>query len=237
MNPTMIEPRPTILVIEDEPSVRKFLRTLLSSQRYDVVEATNASQGVQRTATDQPDLIILDLGLPDLDGVELTRRIREWSTTPILVVSARGKEQEKVIALDAGADDYVTKPFSVPELLARIRVALRHIAAGEEQESIPVFDNGQIRVDFAARTVTARGATVRLTRNEYKLLTALIKNVGKVLTHQQLLKEVRGAAVSKDETHYVRVYMNQLRRKLEEDSARPQFLLTEPGLGYRLQGV
>src|SRR5439155_16921658 len=184
-------------------------------------------------ATSLPDLIILDLGLPDLDGVELTRRLREWSAVPIIVISARGKEQDKVVALDAGADDYLTKPFGVPELLARIRVVLRHLAATNSETGEAVFAVAQLRVDLARRLVTTDGKDVHLTPNEFKLLTTLIKHAGKVLTHRQLLKEVWGPS-SSDESHYLRVYMNQLRQKIEPDPSRPRYLQTERGVGYRL---
>jgi two-component system KDP operon response regulator KdpE len=225
--------KPTILVIEDEPPLQKFLRLTLTSQNYNVIEATTAEQGLRHAATSQPDLIILDLGLPDMDGVELTHRLREWSAIPILIVSARGKEQDKVVALDAGADDYLTKPFGVAELLARVRVALRHLAAANPETGEPVFEVGSLRVDLAHREISAGGKPVHLTPNEFKLLSVLIKHAGKVLTHRQLLKEVWGPG-SADEAHYVRVYMNQLRQKLEADAARPKYLLTEPGVGYRL---
>ena len=228
----MTESQPTILVIEDEDPIRKFLRVSLSAQGYRLVESTTARDGLLQAASAQPDLIILDLGLPDMDGVELTRRIREWSKVPILIVSARGKEQDKVVALDAGADDYLTKPFGLSELLARMRVALRHTSAtriGGE----PLFENGTLRVDLARREVHIAGRPLHLTPNEYRLLALLVKYAGRVLTHRQLLKEVWGPG-SSQETHYLRVYMNQLRQKIEADPAQPRFLLTEPGVGYRL---
>jgi two-component system KDP operon response regulator KdpE len=229
----MPAPRPKILVIEDEPPLQKFLRVTLGTQDYDVIEATTGEQGLSRAATEQPDLIILDLGLPDTDGVEVTRRVREWSAIPIIVVSARGKEQDKVVALDAGADDYLTKPFGVPELLARVRATLRRVAAADGESGEPVFQVGPLRVDLARREVTVAGERIHLTPNEFKLLTVLVKNAGKVLTHRHLLKEVWGPG-SADESHYLRVYMNQLRQKIEADAARPKYLLTEPGVGYRL---
>jgi two-component system KDP operon response regulator KdpE len=224
---------PTILVIEDDPPLQKFLRVTLGTQDYNVIEAANGEQGLRHAATAQPDLIILDLGLPDIDGVEITKRLRQWSAVPIIVVSARGKEQDKVVALDAGADDYLTKPFGVGELLARVRVALRHLAAVNTDTGQPVFEVGTLRVDLASRQVTVNGIQVHHTPNEFRLLTVLVKNAGRVLTQRQLLKEVWGPG-SGDETHYLRVYMNQLRQKLEADAARPKFLLTEPGVGYRL---
>jgi two-component system KDP operon response regulator KdpE len=232
---SMPELRPTILVIEDEPPLKKFLRITLESQNYKVIEATQAAEGIQQAANQTPDLIILDLGLPDADGVEVTRRVREWSAIPIIVVSARGKEQDKVIALDAGADDYLTKPFGVGELLARVRVALRHLAAVKPGTSDPVFELGSLKVNLAHRLVTVDERDVHLTPNEFKLLSILVKNAGKVLTHRQLLNDVWGPG-SGNETHYVRVYMNQLRQKLEADPTRPKYLMTEPGVGYRLRG-
>ena len=229
----MSENKTTILVIEDEQPLQKFLRATLRSQDYVVLEATTGQAGLGRAAADRPDLIILDLGLPDIDGTEVTRRIREWTATPIIVVSARGKEQDKVAALDAGADDYLTKPFGVGELLARIRVVLRHLAAVNADTGEAVFEVGALRVDLAKHEVTVAGAVVHLTPNEFKLLTVLAKNAGKVLTHRHLLKEIWGPG-AEAEAHYLRVYMNQLRQKLEADAARPRYLLTEPGVGYRL---
>jgi two-component system KDP operon response regulator KdpE len=222
-----------ILVVEDEPPLQKFLRVTLESQNYRVVEATRGEHGLRHAAMSQPDLIILDLGLPDLDGIEVTRRLREWSKIPIIVVSARGKEQDKIDALDAGADDYLTKPFAVGELLARVRVALRHMASANPETGDPTFTVGDLHVDLLRRKVTARGHDVHLTPNEFKLLATLVKHAGMVVTHRQLLKEVWGPG-SADQSHYVRVYMNQLRQKLEQDSARPKYLLTEQGVGYRL---
>jgi two-component system, OmpR family, KDP operon response regulator KdpE len=230
----MAELHPTILVIEDEPPLKKFLRITLESQNYKVIEATRGEEGIRHAAISQPDLIILDLGLPDIDGVEVARRLREWSAIPIIVVSARGKEQDKVVALDAGADDYLTKPFGVGELLARVRVAMRHLAVANPDSADPVFELGALKVDLARREVTVGGRAIHLTPNEFKLLSMLVKNAGKVLTHRQLLHEVWGPG-SGNETHYVRVYMNQLRQKLEADATRPIYLLTEPGVGYRLK--
>ena len=229
----MSEPRPTILVIEDEPPLQKFLRVTLESQQYNVIEATRGEEGLRHAAVGQPDLVILDLGLPDVDGIEVTRRLREWSSIPIIIVSARGKEQDKVVALDAGADDYLTKPFGVGELLARVRVALRHTAAANQETGDPVFEIGGLHADLARREITVDGKPVHLTPNEFRLLSVLVKNAGMVMTHRQLLREVWGPG-SGEETHYVRVYMNQLRQKLEADSSRPRYLLTEPGVGYRL---
>ncbi len=224
---------PTILVIDDEPPIRKFLRVTLSANGYAVVEAETGRLGLIAAASRQPDLIVLDLGLPDMDGVDLTKQVREWSAVPIIVVSARGREQDKVVALDAGADDYLTKPFAVGELLARVRVALRHASRANADTGDPTFAVGDLRVDLLHRLVTVAERPVHLTPNEYRLLTVLVKHAGMVLTHQQLLKEVWGAG-SSQEHHYLRVYMNQLRQKLEADPSRPKYLLTEVGVGYRL---
>ena len=188
-------PKPTVLVIEDDPQLQKFLRVSLASQNYKVVEALTGESGLRHAANDQPDLIILDLGLPDIDGVELTRRIREWSAIPIIIVSARGREQDKVVALDAGGDDYLTKPFGVSELLARVRVVLRHLATAKADTGEPVFETGDLRVDLARRDVTLRGQPVHLTPNEFRLLATLIKNAGKVMTHRQLLNQVYGIVI------------------------------------------
>lgn len=229
----MAEPKPTILVIEDEPPLQKFLRVTLDSQGYKVIEAVTGESGVRHAANDQPDLIILDLGLPDIDGLEVTRRVREWSSIPIIIISARGKEQDKVAALDAGADDYLTKPFGVAELMARVRVALRHLAATKQPAGDPVFLVGQLRVDLSRREVTVDSKTIHLSPNEFRLLATLVKHAGMVMTHRQLLHEVWGPG-SGNETHYLRVYMNQLRQKLELDPTQPRYLLTETGVGYRL---
>ena len=230
----MAQLRPTILVIEDDPAVRKFLRVTLSTQDYQVVEASRGDEGIRHAATSRPDLIILDLGLPDMDGTEVARRLREWCTTPIIVVSARGKEQEKVVALDAGADDYLTKPFGVAELLARVRVVLRRLAARTQDTPQPVFELGELHVDLSLREVSVNGRNIHLTPNEFKLLALLIENAGRVMTHQQLLRGVWGPGTD-EENHYVRVYMNQLRQKLESDPSRPRYFVTELGVGYRLR--
>jgi two-component system KDP operon response regulator KdpE len=226
---------PTVLVIDDEPPIRKFLRVTLAANGYVVAEAETGRMGLIAVASRHPDLIVLDLGLPDMDGVDVTRQVREWSTVPIIVVSARGKEQDKVVALDAGADDYLTKPFAVGELLARVRVALRHAARAKADTGEPTFAVGDLRVDLLHRQVTLAGVPVHVTPNEYRLLTVLVKHAGMVLTHHQLLREVWGAG-SSQEHHYLRVYMNQLRQKLEADPSRPKYLLTEVGVGYRLVG-
>jgi len=224
---------PVVVVIEDELQIRRFLRPTLVSQGYRVVEAATGEEGVLQSATRQPDIVILDLGLPDMDGLEVIRRLREWTTVPVIILSARGQERDKIAALDAGADDYVAKPFAVGELLARMRVALRHAARSTREPTDSTFAVGAIRVDLARRHVFVGDIEVHLTRTEYKLLATLIRHAGKVLTHRQLLQEVWGPPYA-DQTHYLRVYMGQLRHKLEADPARPRFLLTEPGVGYRL---
>ncbi len=224
---------PLVLLIEDEPAMRRFLRAALGGHGYRLVEAETGVAGLTEAATRNPEVILLDLGLPDMDGLEVTRRIREWTSTPVIVISARGQERDKVAALDAGADDYLTKPFGVEELLARMRVALRRAAATGGPEE-PVFVVGGIHVDQANRQVFVEGVETRLTPTEYRLLTALIRHAGKVLTHRQLLKEAWGPAYQA-ETQYLRVYMGQLRHKLEPDPARPRYLVTEPGVGYRLR--
>ncbi len=230
----MTEHGPTILVIEDEPQIRRFLRATLAANGYRLVEATTAQEGLTEAATRQPDLVILDLGLPDLDGLEVTRRLREWTSMPIIVLSARGQESDKIAALDAGADDYVTKPFGVGELLARMRVALRHAMRTSQEPEPSVFTIGDLHVDMAQRRVFLDAQEVHLTPIEYRLLTTLIRHAGKVLTHRQLLNEVWGPGYAQA-THYLRVYMGQLRHKLEANPARPRYFLTEPGVGYRLQ--
>ena len=222
-----------VLVVDDEPQVLRFLRASLGAHGYRLVEATTGEQALVEAATRAPELVLLDLGLPDLDGVDVARRLREWSRVPIVVLSARGQENDKILALDAGADDYLTKPFGTGELLARMRVALRHadrVAAGLGDSAV---ETGDLRVDLAARRVLVKGVEVRLTRTEFNLLAALAKHAGKVLTHRQLLQEVWGPG-SAGQSHYLRVYMGQLRHKLEEDAARPRYLLTETGVGYRL---
>ena len=223
---------PLALVIEDEAPVRGFLRAALEANGYRLVETATAREGLAQAAGRRPDVVLLDLGLPDGDGIDLTRRLREWATTPIIVISARGRDADKVAALDAGADDYLTKPFSIEELLARMRVALRHAASGGAAQ--PVFLAGDLAVDQAKRLVTVRGAEVHLTPTEYRLLAALVKHAGKVLTHKQLLHEVWGVHTTTT-TQALRVYMNQLRHKIEAEPARPRLLITEPGVGYRLR--
>jgi two-component system KDP operon response regulator KdpE len=219
-------------VVEDDVQIRRFLRAGLEACGYELCEVDSGQRALAEAASRAPDLVVLDLGLPDMDGVEIVRRLREWSTVPILVLSARAREHDKIAALDAGADDYLTKPFGMGELLARIRVALRHRnASGDPGTS--VFECGGLRVDLGARRVTRSGTEVHLTPIEYRLLSELIRHADKVVTHRQLLKEVWGPAYV-ERSHYLRVHMAALRQKLETDSARPRFLLTEAGVGYRL---
>jgi two-component system, OmpR family, KDP operon response regulator KdpE len=225
---------PKILLIEDEPEIRRFLRVSLTDKGYQISEATNGAEGLQLAASKSPDVVILDLGLPDMDGKDVARQLREWSSVPIIILSARDQEMDKIDALDIGADDYLTKPFGIMELLARIRVALRHSAKTAGEANDPIFTAGTLRVDMASRLVTVDGAEVHLTPIEYKILLMLVKNAGKVVTQQTLLRDVWGPGYAK-ESHYVRVYMGQLRHKLESDPARPQFIITEPGVGYRLK--
>jgi two-component system KDP operon response regulator KdpE len=222
---------PIIVLIEDEPQIRRFLRATLGSQGYRLFEATTGADGLVEVASRQPDVVIVDLGLPDIDGLEVIRRLREWSTVPVIVLSAREQEADKVVALDLGADDYVSKPFGADELLARVRVALRHKAGVAHEEA--VFTTGELKVDLGRRRVFVRDQEVKLTPTEYRLLTTLVRSAGRVLTHRQLLREVWGPDQT-EEAHYLRVYMAQLRRKIEADPARPRYLLTESGVGYRL---
>jgi len=224
--------RSTILVVEDEPEIRRFLRTSLGAEGYRVVEAESGARGAIDASTHKPDLAIVDLGLPDLDGVEVIRRIRAWSPMPIIVLSARAREQAKVEALDAGADDYVTKPFGVGELLARLRVALRH-AARSGAGGTTLIRLGNVELDLERRRVIRAGGEVHLTPIEFRLLACLAQHLGMVATHRQLLREVWGPS-HVEHTHYLRIYMKQLREKLEDDPVRPRFLLTESGVGYRL---
>ena len=226
-------PDPVVVLVEDEPQIRRFLRATLTGQGYRLFEASTGAAGIIEAGSRQPDVVIIDLGLPDMDGIEVIRRLREWTAVPIIVLSARGQERDKVMALDAGADDYVSKPFGASELLARIRVALRHAAGASHETDEAAFKVGELQVDLLRRHVAVGGAEVRLTPTEYKLLTTLIRHAGKVVTHQQLLREVWGPAHT-DQAHYVRIYMAHLRHKLEAEPARPRYLLTEPGVGYRL---
>jgi two-component system, OmpR family, KDP operon response regulator KdpE len=223
----------TLLLIEDEPQVRRFLRSSLEPTEWKLIEAGTGAAGLEMAAARHPDVVLLDLGLPDLDGLEVTLRLREWSTSPIIVLSARGQERDKVAALDAGADDYLTKPFGLPELLARIRVAVRHSEQRGARKDA-VVNIGDLRIDLANRVVTRSAAEVRLTPIEYKLLATLVKRAGQVLTYQQLLKEVWGPRYL-TQKQYLHVYMGHLRAKLEADPARPRLLVTESGVGYRLK--
>ena len=226
-------PDPGVVVVDDEPQIRRFLRAALAGQGYRVHEASTGADGLVEVASRQPDVVILDLGLPDMDGLDVIRKVREWSAVPVIVLSARGQEADKVAALDAGADDYLSKPFSVGELMARMRVALRHRARVSDGALESAFSVGDLHVDLAARRVTVGGAEVHLTPIEYRLLVALVHHAGKVITHRQLLSEVWGPNAT-EQAHYLRVYMAHLRRKLEADAARPRYLLTEAGVGYRL---
>lgn len=222
----------SILLIEDELQMRRFLRVTLQSEAYRVLEAETAKEGLAQAATCSPEVILLDLGLPDMDGLDVIKAIREWSMIPIIVISAREQEGDKVKALDGGADDYLTKPFSAGELLARIRVSLRHAAFAQQDQKEAVFTAGDLKIDFLKREVSCGGQEIHLTPIEYRLLTVLVKNVGRVMTHRQILKDVWGPGYV-EQTHYLRVFMNQLRKKIEADSARPQYFLNEPGIGYR----
>ncbi len=224
--------RPRILVIDDETAIRRFLRASLDPKQFDLIEAEDGASGIRATATQNPQIILLDLGLPDMDGIDVATSIREWSKTPIIVLSARGQEEDKIAALDAGADDYLTKPFGIGELLARIRVALRHSQSDMPED--PTIETPMFKVDLASRQVTRNGEEVHLTPNEYKLLAVLAKHAGKVVTQRQLLREIWGEAYT-EESHYLRVYMGQLRHKLEDDPAQPKTLITEAGVGYRLR--
>ena len=227
---------PEILIVEDDPQIRRFLRATLTAEQYRFHEAVTATEALAQAAARQPDLILLDLGLPDRDGLEVILQVRQTSSTPIIVLSARGQEKDKVDALDRGADDFVSKPFAVGELLARIRAALRRAATIGDGASATVFRTGNIEVDLEKRVVLVGGAEVHLTPIELRLLQVLIRHAGKVITQRQLLVEVWGPQHS-EQAQYLRVYMAQLRRKLEAEPARPRFLLTEPGVGYRLLEV
>jgi two-component system KDP operon response regulator KdpE len=225
---------PLVLVVEDEEQILKFLRAALDSHGYRYAEARNGEEALRQAATRSPDVVLLDLGLPDIDGLEVTRRLREWSAVPIVVLSARGRERDKVAALDLGADDYVTKPFGVGELLARVRAALRRAAAPERGAEQGVVEIRGLKMDLERRRVTRDGAEVHLTPIEYRLLALLARNAGRVMTHEQLLRQVWGPGYT-EQKHYLRVYMGQLRHKLERDPARPKYLINEPGVGYRLR--
>jgi two-component system KDP operon response regulator KdpE len=222
-----------VLLVEDEAQMRRFLRSSLPAHGYGVVEAATGREALMQAGTRNPDIILLDLGLPDIDGVELAKQLREVSKAPMIVLSARGQERDKVDALDAGADDYVTKPFGLSELLARMRVARRHLEGRSDERAVPVFSVRNLRVDSGSRQVLVDDSEVHLTPIEWKLLAALVRNAGRVVTHQQLLKEGWGPRYA-TQTQYLHVYMGHLRAKLETEPARPKLLLTEPGVGYRL---
>lgn len=229
----MTESGPHVLIVDDEPAIRRFLRTSLSAHNYVVTEATNGAEALTAVASQRPDLVILDLGLPDMDGIEVTWRLREWTRVPIIILTVQEQENAKIAALDAGADDYVTKPFGMGELLARMRASLRHAALPATE---PVFTVGELTVDLGRRQVTVAGCEVQLTPTEYDLLRALVMHAGKVLTHRQLLRQVWGVAYE-GETHLLRVNMSNLRRKLEPGAVRSNYILTEPGVGYRLRAT
>jgi two-component system KDP operon response regulator KdpE len=222
---------PRVLVVDDEPAIRRFLCTSLAAHDYSVFDAVNGQEALAAVLAHRPDLVILDLGLPDLDGIEVTRLLREWSAVPIIILTVQEQETAKIAALDAGADDYVTKPFGMGELLARMRVALRRSASPTAE---PVFTSGELTVDLARRLVIIGERELQLTPTEYDLLRVLVTNAGKVLTHRQLLRQVWGVAYQ-EETHLLRVNMSNLRHKLEPDPARPNYIITEPGVGYRLR--
>jgi two-component system KDP operon response regulator KdpE len=226
----MLSDKVQVLVVDDEAQIRRFLRISLEAVGYHVYEAGIGKEGILIAAKVRPDLLILDLGLPDMDGIEVVKALREWTQIPIIILSVRDADLDKVAALDAGADDYLTKPFSTEELLARLHVALRHI---QPEPDLHIFTTGELQVDLTRRLVTLRGEPVKLTPTEYALLRLMVQHTGRVLTHRQILKEVWGPAYI-DESHYLRVYFSQLRQKLEENPALPKYLLTEPGVGYRL---
>lgn len=226
----MMEKGARILVIDDEPQIRRLLKVSLTAHGYEVDECKTGQEGINRAAIFKPDLILLDLGLPDIDGKSVVAVIREWSTVPIVILTARDQESEKIEALDAGADDYVTKPFSMGELLARLRVALRHAVIAD---NAPILTCGELVIDLVGRHVMRGGKEIKLTPTEYEILKVLAQNIGKVLTHKYLLKTVWGNTYNED-THYIRVYIGQLRRKVEENPAQPKYIITESGVGYRL---
>ncbi len=227
----MTEAGQRVLVVDDENSIRRYLRAALSAQGFAVYEAGNGQEAINGVIVNHPDIIILDLGLPDFDGIEVTRRLREWSQTPIIILSVREAENDKIAALDAGADDYLTKPFSTGELMARMRVALRRLSSKPDE---PVLQVGNLQMDVSRRIVTVDENQVSLTPTEYEILRLLLQNAGKVLTHHQLLRQVWGTAYE-SEIHILRVNISNLRRKIEPDPSRPHYLLTEPGVGYRIR--
>jgi two-component system KDP operon response regulator KdpE len=220
-----------VLIVDDEPAIRRFLRVTLTAQAYNTIEAASGQEALVKAAADKPDIIVLDIGLPDIDGIEVTGLLRQWTQIPIVILSVRGAESDKIAALDAGADDYLTKPFGVGELLARLRAALRRAA---QTTSEPVFTSGNLKVDLARRLITVFGNEVQLTPTEHELLRVLVTHAGKVLTHHFLLREVWGAEYG-EEFHMLHVNISNLRRKIEPDPTRPQLIITEPGVGYRLK--
>ena len=224
------KPRNVALVIDDEPQIRRLLRVTLEGNGYQVYDAATGQEGIMQAAQRRPDVVLLDLGLPDVDGVTVLKRLREWSRVPVIVLSVRDREGDKVAALDNGADDYVTKPFNAGELLARLRVAQRHAQPSPE---LTVFRSGPVEVDLTARIVTVSGKEVKFTATEYALLRLFVQHAGKVLTHRQILREVWGPNCV-EQTHYLRVYVAHLREKLETNPAQPELIITEPGVGYRL---
>jgi two-component system KDP operon response regulator KdpE len=227
----MSEAGQRVLVVDDENAIRRYLRAALSAQGFSIYEAANGQEAINAVVSNHPDLIILDLGLPDFDGIEVTRRLREWSQTPIIILSVREAEHDKIAALDAGADDYLTKPFSTGELMARMRVALRRTTPMPDE---PVLQVDNLKMDISRRLVTVDDNQVALTPTEYEILRLLLQNAGRVLTHRQLLKQVWGTAYE-SEMHILRVNISNLRRKIERDPSRPHYLLTEPGVGYRIR--
>lgn len=224
----------TVLLIEDELPMMRFLRVALEGAKYCLIEAETGKDGISKAAHWNPDVILLDLGLPDMDGIDVVKLLREWSKTPIIIISAREQENDKVKALDGGADDYLTKPFGVGELLARIRVAIRHRRLQESGQNKTVFVAGVLRLDYVHRRVFVNDREIHLTPIEYRLIAYLTQNASKVITHRQLLKEIWGPS-STEQAQYLRVYMAQLRRKIETDASRPKFLINEPGIGYRFK--
>ncbi len=224
-------PDERVLIVDDEPAIRRFLRVTLTAQAYNIIEAASGQEALEKAAADRPDIIVLDIGLPDINGIEVTRLLRRWTQIPIIILSVRGAESDKIAALDAGADDYLTKPFGVGELLARLRAALRRVA---QTTSEPVFTSGSLKVDLPRRLITVSGLEVQVTPTEYELLRVLVTHAGKVLTHHFLLREVWGAEYG-EEFHMLHVNISNLRRKIEPEPTRPQFIITEPGVGYRLR--
>ncbi len=219
-----------ILIIDDEPQIQKLLRVTLKSQGFEVIAALSGEDGLLQATMIRPDLIVLDLGLPDITGMEVLCQIREWTQTPIIVLTAKDQEEAKIVALDSGADDYVTKPFSMGELVARIRVALRHMTKSNDE---PILDFGALVIDLSKRIVELDGQVIKLTPTEYELLKVLATNAGRVMTHKQLLQKVWGGHQYNTDSHYLRVYVGHLRKKIEKDPTRPTFIVTEPGIGYR----